>query len=279
MFPCTSLRSAFLAYLLNATLVSAVTIKIPIPVIIVGSTVHTVAFSFLIFFAILTGLLFVIGLARVLGSKEELPPDVLPSKYETGLLFHWLSFFAVTLWWAWLILFIVYMRDALMRKTGFSDSGYIALYVLDQLADVFVAASALQLVHYRRAIYNPTIPPSTPLKKAFDVILLIVQIGIIGYTNAFLSMSIANVTSDHRYTSWLISWYVYTLAYGLVVVNVVGTMLLFKKTLRKNSIVDEVRYSRLFGVGYLAYLPPPSHPLMPRRYPVRSLFTSSSKLS
>lgn len=256
MFSCTSLRFALLAYLLHATAVSAVTIKIPIPVIIVGSAVHTAAFSFLIFFAILIGLLFVIALGRVLGSKEELPPDVSPSKYETGLLFHWLSFLAVTLWWAWLIVFIVYMRDALMRKTGFPDSGFIALHVLDQFTDVFVTASALQLVHYRQKIHNSSIPPSSPLKKAFDVSLLIVQIGIIGYTTAFLSMSVTNVGSEPKYLSWLTSWYVYTLAYGLVVVDVVVTMFLFKKSLKQNSTVDEVTYFRLFRVRYLAYISP-----------------------
>ncbi len=244
MVSCTSLRFALVTYLLHVTVASAVTIKIPVPIIIVGSTVHTVAFSFLIFFSILVGFLFVIGLGRVLGTKEELPPDVSPIKYETGRLFHWLSFSAVTLWWAWLILFIVYVRDALMRKTGFPESAYTARYVLEQLTDVFIAASALQLVHYRQRIYSSTIPPPSSFKKAFDVSLLIVQLGVISYTTAFLAISVADVRSDTKYVNWLTSWYVYTAVYGLVVVNVAVTMLLFKKNLRQKSIVDEVRIFR-----------------------------------
>lgn len=247
MLAYASLRYALVGCLLRATIVSA-RVGIKIPIIINATTVHTVAFSFLIIFSILTGFLFLAALARVFGAKDELPPDVSSIKYDTGRLFDWLSFFSIALWWAQLIIYTIYVRDVYMQKPrrDFPDSAYIARYVLEEFTDVFIAAGTLQLVHYRRETHASVMVPFSPLKKTFDVGLLIAQLGVIGYTTAFLAFSVADPRSNSKYLNWLTSYYVYTAVYVIVAVNIMVTMSLFKKILKTNYIVDEVRKGQKF---------------------------------
>lgn len=254
-----SLNYALAGCLLHTTFASAgVGIKIPIPIIINGTTVHTVAFSFLVIFSVLTGILFLGALARVFGGKDELPPDVSPQKYEVGRLFNWISFFAVTLWWSQIIIYTIYVRNVYMLRPRkhFPGSAYVARYTLDQLTDVCVAAATLYLVHYRRRnIHGAIIAPFSPVKKSFDAFITIVHVAIVGYTTAFLSFTVQDTVSDSKYLNWLTSYYVYTGVYVLVVINATTTLVLSYNTLKANCIVDEVSISVTFWIVALTFKP------------------------
>ncbi|KAJ3567530.1 hypothetical protein NP233_g6308 [Leucocoprinus birnbaumii] len=236
------LRYALVGCLLHASFTSARGVII-IPIVIDGASVFTATFSFLIIFSIFTGFLFLASLGKVFGSKEEVPPDVSPIKYDVGRVYPWLSFLAVSLWWAQLITYTVYVKNVLMNSpsTPFPVSAYTARFTLDQFTDLFMAAGALYLVHYRRTIHASTVAPSSAAKKAFDIAFLVVQLGIICYTTAFLSISLNDDSIDNEdsYLNWLTSYYVYTAVYTLMAVNVTVTFVLSKKALKRNFIKDE----------------------------------------
>ncbi|KAF9446970.1 hypothetical protein P691DRAFT_803197 [Macrolepiota fuliginosa MF-IS2] len=249
MLPHPSLRYALAGCLLQATVTSA-RVGIKIPIIIDATTTDTVTFSFLIIFSVFMGILFLVAMGKAFGLKDELPPDVSPTKYTTGVLYNWLAFLAVSLWWAQLIIYTVYVRDVYLRKPrrGFPDSAYIARYALDELTDFFIAAAALQLVHYRLKIHASVTTPFSLFKKAFDVGILLALLGVIGYTTAFLTLSAADPKSESKYLQWLTSYYVYTGVHVLVVINVIITILASRKTLKGDFIVDE-------PVKYLSAIP------------------------